>query len=58
MDGKIWYYEVVIKDVLDATAVDEMVAGEYDMTLFTCTKDRQHRMTIRCNLIQNEKNGG
>ena len=40
------------KDSLDAYAVEEMVAGEYDLTLFTCTKDRQHRLTIRCNLIE------
>lgn len=57
MDGKVWYYEVIVKDILDAYDVEEMVAGEYDLTLFTCTKDRQHRMTIRCNLIEN-KNGG
>ena len=52
MDGNIWNYEVILKDVLDATAVDEMVAGEYDLTLFTCTTYHTHRVTVRCNLIE------
>lgn len=52
MDGNIWYYEIVVMDVLDAYAVEEMTAGEYDLTLFTCTKDRQHRVTVRCNMIE------
>ena len=51
MDGTVWYYEIAAMDILDAYDVEEMVAGEYDMTLFTCTKDRQHRVTVRCNLI-------
>lgn len=52
MDGNIWYYEIVVMDVLDAYAVEEMTAGEYDLTLFTCTKDRQHRVTVRCNMVE------
>lgn len=52
MDGNIWEYEVSAKDILGAYDVDEMVAGEYDLTLFTCTKDRQHRVTIRCNMVE------
>ena len=52
MDGKIWYYEIAVMDVLDAYAVDEMVAGDYDMTLFTCTTDRAHRVTVRCNFVE------
>ena len=49
MDGTVWYYEVVVMDILDAYAVEEMTAGDYDLTLFTCTTDRTHRVTIRCN---------
>ena len=37
MDGVVWNYEVVALDVLEAEAVEEMTAGEYDLTLFTCT---------------------
>lgn len=49
MDGKLWNYEVVAMDVLAAEAVEEMTAGEYDLTLFTCATNRTHRVTIRCN---------
>jgi len=49
MDGKVWPYEVAAMDVLAAEAVEEMTSGEYDLTLFTCTKNRTHRVTVRCN---------
>lgn len=48
MDGTTWHYQVVLKDVLDPEAVEEMMAGEYDLTLFTCTPGGSHRVTIRC----------
>ena len=53
MDGKVWYYEVVAMDVLAAESVEEMTSGEYDLTLFTCAKNRTHRVTVRCNLTEN-----
>lgn len=53
MDGKPWSFEVVAMDILPAEAVEEMTAGEYDLTLFTCTKNRTHRVTIRCNKTEN-----
>lgn len=52
MDGHMWNYEVAAMDVLAAEAVEEMTAGEYDLTLFTCTANRTHRVTVRCNLIR------
>ncbi len=48
MDGVVTNYEVVALDVLSATAVEEMVAGEYDLTLFTCTYGGKSRVTLRC----------
>ena len=51
MDGKNWSYEVVAMDILSAESVEEMTAGEYDLTLFTCAANRSHRVTVRCNLI-------
>lgn len=48
MDGLVTHYEVVALDVLSATAVEEMVAGEYDLTLFTCTYGGKSRVTLRC----------
>ena len=48
MDGTVWNYAVVAKDILEPEAVEEMTAGEYDLTLFTCTRGGAHRVTIRC----------
>ena len=54
MDGKVWNYEVVAKDVLSAESIEEITDGEYDLSLFTCDKNRSYRVTIRCNRIEEE----
>ena len=51
MDGMITSYQVVALDVLHPTAVEEMTAGFYDLTLFTCTYGGKSRVTIYCNKI-------
>lgn len=33
---------------LDGTAVSDMQAGGWDLTLFTCTKSGKQRVTVRC----------
>lgn len=48
MDGVIYEYAVATVDVLPPTAVEEMTAGDYDLTLFTCTYGGQSRVTVRC----------
>lgn len=48
MDGTVWRYEVKELDTLSPTAVEEMTAGEYDLTLFTCTYSGQSRTAVRC----------
>ena len=53
MDGKITRYKVVGMGVLAPTAVEEMTAGNFDLTLFTCTYSGQNRVTIYCD-IENE----
>ena len=35
-------------ETLPETAVEEMRAGEWDLTLFTCTYDGRARVTVRC----------
>lgn len=54
MDGNIWYYEVVLLDVLEPTDVDEMTSGEYDLTLFSCTPTGKQRVTVRCNMMKSK----
>ena len=48
MDGVVTVYEVAAVEILQPTAVEEMTAGEYDLTLFTCTYGGQSRVTVRC----------
>lgn len=52
MDGNTVYYEVVATDVLLPTAIEEMTAGEYDLTLFTCTYGGKSRVTVRCDRVE------
>ena len=48
MDGVVTNYEVVGLDVLVPTAVEEMTAGDFDLTLFTCTYGGQSRVAVYC----------
>ena len=50
MNGTVWKYQVVVTDILAGEAVEEMTAGEYDLTLFTCAANRSNRITVRCNM--------
>lgn len=51
MDGNTIHYQVVAMDVLAPSAVEEMTAGAYDLTLFTCTFGGQNRVTAYCDRI-------
>ena len=46
--GQSHRYVVSRIETLHATAVAEMLAGEWDMTLFTCNYDGTARVTVRC----------
>ena len=48
VDGNRFRYQVVELEILQPTAVEEMEAGEWDLTLFTCTLGGQSRVTVRC----------
>jgi len=52
MDGETVEYTVVALDILPPTAVEEMTAGDYDLTLFTCTYGGQSRVTVRCDRVK------
>lgn len=52
MDGVVYRYEVAARDVLDADAVAEMTAGEYDLTLFTCDATGARRITVYCDMVK------
>lgn len=48
MDGHQFSYTVSEIQQLPGTAIEEMEAGEWDLTLFTCTLGGQARLTLRC----------
>lgn len=52
VNGITTQYEVVAVDILPPTAIEEMTAGEFDLTLFTCTYGGKSRVTVRCNRSQ------
>ena len=52
MDGKTTCYAVVGTDVLDPSAVEIMTAGEFDLTLFTCTYGGASRVAVYCDLAK------
>jgi sortase A len=51
MDGIVTVYEVVAQDILDPYAVEEMTAGEFDLTLFTCTYGGKSRVSVYCDQV-------
>lgn len=51
MDGITGSYQVTALDVLNPTAVEEMTAGGYDLTLFTCTYGGKSRVTVWCERV-------
>ena len=52
MDGIVSCYTVEEMDILAPTDVEEMTAGDYDLTLFTCTYGGKTRMTVRCGRVE------
>lgn len=53
INGNNYIYEVVITEILSPYDIDEMINGEFDLTLYTCTYDNQNRVTVRLNMVEN-----
>lgn len=53
--GKVFQYQVERVETLTPTAVEEMVSGDWDLTLFTCTYGGKSRVTVRCKAVTDEK---
>ncbi len=53
-EGDVTRYEVVAIEVLAPTAVEDMTAGAFDLTLFTCTYGGRSRVTVRCDRLTAE----
>ena len=52
VDGNSFAYTVAELETLDPCAVEEMKAGDWDLTLFTCNTSGQTRCVIRCDRIE------
>jgi sortase A len=48
MDGNVFNYQVAEIEQLEPTAIEYMEAGDWDLTLFTCTVGGSYRVTVRC----------
>lgn len=53
-DGNVFTYQVAVLEQLQPTQVEEMSAGDWDLTMFTCTLGGQQRVTVRCDLLSEE----
>ena len=51
MNGQRFTYTVMQAETLSKTAVEDMQAGDWDLTLFTCTFSGESRFTLRCELV-------
>ncbi len=55
MDGNVFTYDMVARETIQPTDIVEMVAGEWDLTLFTCTIGGSNRLTVRFERVENEE---
>ena len=51
VDGNAFCYQVTEVQVLNPTAIEEMVSDDWDLSLFTCTLGGQTRLTVRCEKV-------
>ena len=48
MDGEQFLYEVSEVEIITGTDTEQMLKGDWDLTLFTCTFGGKERYTVRC----------
>ncbi len=53
LDGNRFVYEVGDMETLQPTDIEEMITGDWDLTLFTCTYGNRQRIALRCYLLEN-----
>ena len=54
VDGNRFLFEVTLQEVLEPTAVEEMIASGFELSLFTCTYGGESRLTVRCSRIPDD----
>lgn len=48
VDGNVFWYKVAETETLSPYAAEELAAGDWNLTLFTCTIGGQSRVVVRC----------
>lgn len=48
VNGKMYNYKVTETEIKGKYQLQEIVSGDWDMTLFTCTYGGQNRVVVRC----------
>ena len=48
VDGRKFHYKVFNQEIIDTFDIDGMDAGDWDLTVFTCTIGGRSRVTVRC----------
>ena len=56
MDSNVFSYQVVELEILQPTDIEEMEAGDWDLTLFTCTLGGTERVAVRFEKIADISN--
>lgn len=51
MDGGVWTYEVASVMTYQPTDVEQMISGDYELMLFTCTYGGKTRVAVGCTLV-------
>ena len=51
LSGNVYVYQVDELITIDGKNIEEMINGDWDLTLFTCTLGGQSRVTVRCSLV-------
>ncbi len=52
VEGNCTAYQVATSEILEPEQIEEMKNSPWDLTLYTCTIDGAHRVTIRCMKIE------
>ena len=51
-DGNVFSYEVAEIETVGGYDIEKMEAGDWDLTLFTCTNKGKARAAVRCREIE------
>lgn len=51
MDGNVFRYVVTLKEQIRGNDTERMMAGDWDLTLFTCARGGKMRITLRCDRV-------